>query len=412
MRILVVDDDPVMLKMVATILSRAGYEVLTARDGKEALMRVDSIQPDLIILDVMMPEMDGYEVCRRLRSKPSTAVIPIMMLTATGTLESKIAGYEAGSDDYMVKPFEPAELEARVRALLRRRAAPPEAVAAKPEMTSKVIAVFSLRGGMGVSTLATNLAAGLVRIWEVPTVLVDMVFTCGQCALMLNLPLRNTWANLTRIPFTDRIIPLSEVDAAMVNQVLLSHPCGVRVLAAPPTPMQGEEIDAERVTQVLALLRQQNHYMVLDLPHDFRDTTLAALDAAHQIVYVTAPDIASVHAASRALQVFEELGYARNKIFLILNWTFQSHGLPRKDIEAALRHPIDVVIPFASEPLVDAINTGIPPVIKSAEEPLTVLFEDLAFMLSKEEHKSRPPDAPTAVWKRIWRRQQKRQQTR
>ncbi len=410
MRILVVDDDPIVLKMVTVTLSRAGYEVLTARDGKEALMRVDSIQPDLIILDVMMPEMDGYELCRRLRGKPSTAAIPIMMLTGTGTLESKIAGYEAGSDDYMLKPFEPAELEARVRALLRRRAIPPGVVGVKPEMTSHIIAVFSLRGGMGVSTLAANLAVGLTRIWNVPTVLVDMVFTCGQCALMLNLPLRSTWANLTRIPFTGRIIPLSEVDATMVNQVLLTHPSGVRVLAAPPTPTQGEEIDAERVTHVLTLLRKQHSYIVFDLPHDFKDTTLVALDAAHQIVYLTAPDIASVHAASRALEVFEELGYPRSKIFLILNWTFQSRGLPRKDIEAALRHPIDLVIPFAPEPLVDAINTGMPPVSKQAEEPLTVLFEDLAFVLSKEEHKAQQPASPTAVWKRVWRRQQKRQQ--
>ena len=116
MRILAVDDDPVTLKLVAVTLTRAGYEVLTAKDGKEALARVEGIQPDLIILDVMMPGLDGYEVCRRLRGMPSTAAIPIMMLTATSSLENKIAGFEAGSDDYMVKPFEPAELEAHIKA--------------------------------------------------------------------------------------------------------------------------------------------------------------------------------------------------------------------------------------------------------------------------------------------------------
>lgn len=408
MRILAVDDDPITLRLVAVTLTRAGYEVLTAKDGKEALARVESSQPDLIILDVMMPEMDGYEVCRRLRSRPNTASIPIMMLTAKGTLESKIAGFEAGSDDYVVKPFEPAELEAHVMALLRRRTTSTLMGAVRPEMGCRVIAVFSLRGGAGVSTLATNLAVGLVRLWNLSTVLVDMAFTCGQCALMLNLPLRSTWANLTRVPFTDRVIPITDVDMTMVNQILLQHASGLRVLAAPPTPAEGEEIDADRVTHILTLLRRQIDYLVLDLPHDFRDTTLASLDAAQQIVCVTAPDVASVHATSRAFDVFDDLGYPRDRVFLMLNWTFQSRGLPRKDIESALRHPVDAVIPFASEHLVDAINTGSPVVAKAGEEPLTILFEDLAFALSKDEHKAYQPTTPTNVWHRVRRRHQKR----
>jgi pilus assembly protein CpaE len=408
MRILAVDDDPITLRLVSVTLTRAGYEVLTAKDGKEALARVESSQPDLIILDVMMPEMDGYEVCRRLRSRPITATIPIMMLTAKGTLESKIAGFEAGSDDYVVKPFEPAELEAHVMALLRRRATSALVSSVRPEMGCRVVAVFSLRGGAGVSTLATNLAVGLVRLWNLSTTLVDLVFTCGQSALMLNLPLRTTWANLTRVPYTDRVIPITDVDVTMVKQVVLSHPIGLQVLAAPPTPAEGEEIDAERVSRVLTLLRRQLDYLVLDMPHDFSDTTLAGLDAAQQIVCVTAPDVASVHATSRAFDVFDELGYPRDKIFLVLNWTFQSRGLPRKDIESALRHPIDVVIPFASEHFVDAINTGSPVVLKPPEEPLTVLFEDLSFALSKDEHKVYQPAAPTDVWQRVRRRQQKR----
>lgn len=410
MRILAVDDDPITLKLVTVTLSRSGFQVLTARDGGEALARVEGIQPDLIILDVMMPGMDGYDVCRRLRGNPNTATIPIMMLTATSTLESKIAGFEAGSDDYMVKPFEPAELEAHVKALLRRRVVPSQVGVAGPEMGGKAIAVFSLRGGVGVSTLATNLALGLMRIWDAPTVLVDLAFTCGQSALMLNLPLRNTWANLCRVLFNDKPIPLADVDAAMVNQVLLPHSSGLRVLAAPATPAQGEEIVAERVTLVLSLLRRQHTYMVLDLPHDFRDTTLVGMDAAQQIVYVTAPDVASVHATARAFDVFEALGYPRSKILLALNWTFQSHGLPRKDIEAALKRPVDIVIPFTAERFVDAINTGMPPMLATTEDGLTELLEDLAFTLSKDEQKSFQPTSPTAVWKRVSRRHQKRDQ--
>src|SRR6476620_5768034 len=119
-RILVVDDSAFNLKIVSATLAPAGYEVVMASNGREALERVDAMQPDLIILDVMMPELNGYEVCRRLRRKVTTMHRPIMMLTANDSLEERVNGLEAGADDYMSKPFEAPELQARVKALLRR----------------------------------------------------------------------------------------------------------------------------------------------------------------------------------------------------------------------------------------------------------------------------------------------------
>ena len=117
-RVLAVDDDPVNLKLVSMTLSQEGYKVFTAPGGVEALSQVDGIQPNLVILDVSMPGMDGYEVCRRLRQKPNLTGLPIMMLTANDTLEQKVKGFEAGADDYMVKPFQMPELKVRVQALL------------------------------------------------------------------------------------------------------------------------------------------------------------------------------------------------------------------------------------------------------------------------------------------------------
>ncbi len=96
-RIFAVDDDDINLRLVSTTLERAGYEVVTASDGTQALEQIDIVQPDLILLDVMMPGMDGYEVCKRLRLKSNTSNLPIMMLTALNTVEEKIKGFEAGS---------------------------------------------------------------------------------------------------------------------------------------------------------------------------------------------------------------------------------------------------------------------------------------------------------------------------
>ena len=116
-RILVVDDDPHIRELVRVFLGRDGFEVIEASDGVEALLKLDSLKADLAVIDVMMPNMDGWELCRELRA---TFDIPILMLTAKAETGDKLKGFQAGTDDYLVKPFEPLELVARVNALLKR----------------------------------------------------------------------------------------------------------------------------------------------------------------------------------------------------------------------------------------------------------------------------------------------------
>jgi len=117
MRILVVDDDPPSVKMTAFLLREEGYEVITADNGRAALEMVQSQSPDLVIMDVMMPHIDGLEVTRRIRQ---TMDVPIIILSAKGETADKVTGLEVGADDYLAKPFEPSELLARVKAVLRR----------------------------------------------------------------------------------------------------------------------------------------------------------------------------------------------------------------------------------------------------------------------------------------------------
>jgi len=400
-RILVVDDDDFILKLLTVALSRAGHTVFTASDGSEALSQVNGIQPDLIILDVGMPGLDGYEVCRKLRRRPRFAHLPIIMLTANDTLEQKLKGFEAGTDDYMVKPFQPAELEARVQVLLQRKGPVLESQMAPIE--GQITAVFSLRGGAGVSTIATNLALGLVHTWGLPTTLVDMVFTCGHDALMLNLPLHNTWADLVGVAPED-------LDRDTVMQALLSHSTDLQVLAAPPTPEEGDLVSGGLVSSALGLLTECNHYLVLDLPHDFQERTLIGLDMAHKIMAVMTPDIASVYGMKRTLEIFDSLGYDPSIISLVLNQTFERRGVPREAIEDTLGRPVNFAIPFASEQLVDAINRGVPPVEKSPDSRLGTLFRDIAFDLSKEEHRIEPPAEPAPALEHITRQLQQYQE--
>lgn len=117
--ILIIDDDEKIVSMLRRGLAFEGYEVLTASNGAEGLTKMLTEEPDTVVLDVMMPQVDGFEVCRRLREAGST--VPVLMLTAKDEVENRVKGLDMGADDYLVKPFALEELLARVRALLRRK---------------------------------------------------------------------------------------------------------------------------------------------------------------------------------------------------------------------------------------------------------------------------------------------------
>jgi DNA-binding response OmpR family regulator len=116
-RVLVVDDEPAILELVSFNLKKEGYDVVTAADGKSALEVFVTEKPDLVVLDLMIPEPDGYEVCKLIRAQ---SAVPVIMLTARGEEQDRVRGLDLGADDYVVKPFSPRELLARVRAVLRR----------------------------------------------------------------------------------------------------------------------------------------------------------------------------------------------------------------------------------------------------------------------------------------------------
>ena len=156
--ILVIDDEPELVKLLDYNLTKAGYLVLSAKDGEHGLNTARKHAPDAVILDVMMPGLDGWEVCKRLRTDPSTSAIPVLMLTAKAEEGDRVLGLELGADDYVTKPFGVRELLARVKALLRRS----EIATASPEVVKagKIIVDSSRRtvtvAGKPVALTATE----------------------------------------------------------------------------------------------------------------------------------------------------------------------------------------------------------------------------------------------------------------
>jgi pilus assembly protein CpaE len=396
-KVLLVDDDEMLRKMTKALLARQGFDVIAVEDGPKTLEQLKTTRPDIILLDVMMPGMDGFTVCREIRANPATTRIPIIMLTALDSVENKVKGFEAGADDYLAKPCDTTELVARINVLIRRAEANAPQIAAPVTIvareTARTIAVFSLRGGAGVSTISVNLAAGLSQLWEMQVALVDMVAVAGQSALFLNQSLRNTWADLCK---------MEVIDEEAVLSAMLPHESRVRTLASPRRPEESELLTTEKVRTTLELLRSTFPYVVLDMPHDLSERSLTALDQSDIILVITQPEIASLRAASMAMEIFEVLKYnEQKKIYIILNWTFPRHGLAFKDIERMLKSKIDLILPYAADEFIAALNTGNPPVLSDPEGPLGVIFEDIAMALSKDAQRKVRPERPTMAWKRV-----------
>lgn len=158
-KILVVDDEPDAVELVTFNLRNAGYEVITAEDGEAALKKARNASPDLLVLDVMLPEIDGFEVCKLLRRDPATAKIPIIMLTAKAAEIDRVLGLEFGADDYLTKPFSPRELILRIKKLIQRK-------------TGEAEKAEQYRAGL----LTMDTARHLVTVNDVPVVLTATEF--------------------------------------------------------------------------------------------------------------------------------------------------------------------------------------------------------------------------------------------
>jgi len=395
--ILVADDDPRLQRLTQYTLEQQGFRVLVASDGPEALDIAKRELPDLILLDVMMPTLDGFEVLRRLRRDPRTQHIIVIFLTSKAEVVDKVRAFDAGANDYLVKPIDMTELEARVRSFLAR-ARPAAAPEALPQ--GLVLCPFSLRGGMGVSSLAVNLAVSLAQLWQVDVPLVDLALESGHAALMLDLRPAYTWADLAGYS-------LEEVELPLVQGYLAPHDSGVHVLAAPPEPQAAANITGPLVNKVLTLLRDNYPFVVVDTPSNFVETTLAALDLAEHILLVLSPELAAVKSATQALEVFALLDYVSERVAPILNWVFPEGGLPRRDIEAALGLSIRAVIPYGRSLFVAGINRGIPVVLGAPTASPAMVIQQMAYHLSPAERQAQKPPEPSEMWLRLQRAQRR-----
>jgi pilus assembly protein CpaE len=360
-KILVVDDDPNVQRLLQYTLKQEGYDVISAVDGAEGFRLWGTDLPDMILLDVMLPKLDGYQVAQKIRAEEGEGShVPIIMLTAEREVEQKVRGLRAGADDYLIKPFHPAELLARIKSLLARFA-PRDALLARPPM-GRILAFYGAKGGVGTTTIAINAAIALHRELGRKVALVDGNLQFGDHRVFLDL-------GLDRKSIVD-IVTAPSIDQDLVRQVLVKHDSGVDLLLAPPSPETAELVTQDHLPAIIDQLRGMYDYILIDIDKRLDDINLGVLEVADTMFVVMTADLSCLKNVRLVLETIAHLGYEAGKVQLVLNRSNAFTGINVKNAEGALKRTIDHQVVNEYRGAISALNSGAPFMFTKADSPL------------------------------------------
>jgi len=384
-KILVIDDDLDTLRLVGLMLQRQGYQISAATNGQQGLEKALEEKPNLILLDIMMPDMDGYEVARRLRKNPITINIPILMFTAKTQLDDKVAGFEVGADDYLTKPTHPSELQSHVKALLARSAKPTEESTIDQDgPRGYVIGIIAARGGMGVSSLASNLAASLHNKFQADVILAEL--TPGQGSMVLDLGVENENGLADILSMAP-----AEITRDRVSEQLVQHDAGFKVLAASNHPRDFQL--SNQLTQyenMVARLSGLGRFIVLDLGMGLPPFVQRLLPRINELV-VLVEGVPNTIAHTRALiDDLIEFGTDKNHIAAVLNNRVRSESqLAWAEVQKQLGHSITATLTPAPELFQQASRLKTPAVLCQPESLTTQQITKLVERISEHEAQER-----------------------
>ena len=360
-KILVVDDDPNVQRLLQYTLKQEGYDVVIAGDGAEGFRLWGQEIPDLVLLDVMLPKLDGYQVAQKIREQEAGAShVPIIMLTAEREVEQKVRGLRAGADDYLIKPFHPAELLARIKSLLARFA-PRDTLLARPPM-GRIQAFYGAKGGVGTTTIAINAAIAFHRELGRKVCLVDGNLQFGDHRVFLDL-------GLDRKSIVD-IVTAPSIDADLIRNVIVKHDSGIDLLLAPPSPETAELVRPEHLPFITDQLTSMYDYILVDVDKRLDDVNLGVFEAAETVFVVMTADLSCLKNVRLILETMGHLGYGPEKVQLVLNRSNAFTGINVKNAEGALRRNIDHQVVNEYRGAISAPNSGAPFMFTKADSPL------------------------------------------
>jgi DNA-binding response OmpR family regulator len=375
-KILIVDDQAVMLRLVKHALEREGFVTVTAETGAAALDCLRREQPDLLILDLLLPDADGIELCRRIRQELSYITLPILILTGRIEIEDKIEALEAGADEYVTKPVDPKEMVARVKSLLRRNQllrqdASPGISLHTPAGSGSVIGCIGAKGGSGATTIAANVAVSLAQR--------------NHRVIALELrPYFGTLSDMLGVTPNGGLTHLAEMTANKITPPRLQSylhrgPAGLAVLPGPRQLTEYRDIHPDQVKTLLDAALELADFVVLDLPHMPSIANRAALRRCHQVLLAVEPEPGSLQAAQAQLALLNAWGVPSEAVHaVVVNRMGAEYGLALAEVERALECGNGAVIPAVPDLAARAVKTGQPFVVFAPDSKAAQTLSELA----------------------------------
>jgi len=310
-KILVVEDEQTTRRMLTFNLKQHGYDICEAEDGNTAYNLAQAEEPDLILLDIMMPGDNGFEVCKKIRATPKLADVPIVVLTARAGMADRKFAFKAGADDYLTKPINLQDLNARIDELLA--AAEPPAEKVKPPDPGQIVAVFSPQRKMGTTTLAVRLSQVVSNQNKHPVVLIDLALPIGDVAPWLSLSPRKHIKELLSLP-------TAQISIETIRQYMQEADPGFQVIPAPAAPTGFmQKPTSDNLTTVLDLLIDNGYLAVLDLGSALTELNLVAMRKAQKVFTLTSGQPAANEAVDNFLILARKLGLDLAKLMPVVN---------------------------------------------------------------------------------------------
>ncbi len=347
-KILIVDDDPATIKFLNVYLKRQGYETLAAYDGMQALEIAHEQHPGLIILDVMMPGLDGFEVARSLRRHPETALIPILMFTAKSQTEDKLAGYEAGVDIYLTKPIHLVELQANIKTLLSQSKARTDALAKK----GYVVGIIAAKGGVGVSTIALNLAIAYKQAQTSKVYAAEMRPGQGYWAQELGIVEPRGIADVLRMDH-------AEIRSSVLEKHLTQNRYNVPLLLATNQVCDVDCVAAIAQYQaIIETLSQMGDLVVLDIGTNFHPAYEVLCGLCDEIILVTEPQPLTIKLTHPLITDLKGRDFGSAKVLTLITVN-------------RIRTEMSITVSRIEEELGHSVTLGIPPLPELAYQAAT-----------------------------------------
>lgn len=372
-RVLFVDDEGQIRKLVQTFLTKHGYVVTTATDGYEALRELKRERPHIVITDVAMPNLNGLELCRRIRSEAATARLPVIMLSAKKQADDILAGYAQGADEYVAKPVELSVLAAKIDLLLRRGRENAATAGGPAVARGRVVVLLHGKGGVGATTMAVNGALALASTMIYRVAVLDLSLEFANAAMLMDLKPQQTLSDLSSVRIEDMSDDLFDLFVAR-------HESGVRVVTGADRPELAELVTIPAVHHAIDRLRATSDYVLVDTAATFSQYTLAAIDSADVLAVVTSAHLASLKSANDLFSVIDKLRIPKERTLLVLN-RITASGLQTDQVTRFFGRKPDVIIPFTA-PFDDAADAGKPLVASSPSNSGAMSVRDLAAQIT------------------------------